>query len=48
MYDLRMWYISNTPHEGRGMKFVHEVETLHNELNYHVYRSINLIWHNTI
>eukprot|EP01017_Pseudomicrothorax_dubius_P025183 TRINITY_DN2690_c0_g1_i1.p1 TRINITY_DN2690_c0_g1~~TRINITY_DN2690_c0_g1_i1.p1 ORF type:complete len:172 (-),score=56.11 TRINITY_DN2690_c0_g1_i1:113-568(-) len=34
MYDLRMWYIQNSPHDERCVKYVHDLERLHNELNY--------------
>ncbi|KAL4482809.1 hypothetical protein ABPG72_022369 [Tetrahymena utriculariae] len=33
-YDLRMWYISNSPHEAKNLEYVNELEALHNELNY--------------
>jgi hypothetical protein len=33
-YDLRMWYIANSPHDERNITFVHDLERIHNELNY--------------
>ena len=29
-----MWYIANSPHNKKNMQFVHELENIHNELNY--------------
>ena len=34
MYDLRMWYIQNSPHETQGLAYTQDLEKLHNELNY--------------
>jgi len=34
MYDLRMWYIQNSPHDAQCITYVNDLERLHNELNY--------------
>lgn len=34
MYDLRMWYVMHTPHHVKALKHTHELETIHNQLNY--------------
>lgn len=34
MYDLRMWYIQNSPHDAKCLTYVNDLERLHNELNY--------------
>ncbi|EGR33554.1 hypothetical protein IMG5_049290 [Ichthyophthirius multifiliis] len=33
-YDLRLWYIANSPHEDKNLEYVVQAEQLHNELNY--------------
>lgn len=34
MYDLRMFYVWNSPHESQALVYTTELERLHNELNY--------------
>ena len=38
MYDLRMWYIQNSPNDKQALTYVNELERLHNELNYLAFR----------
>jgi hypothetical protein len=38
-YDLRQWYILNSPNDSQRFKYTLELETLHNELNYLTARS---------
>ena len=40
MYDLRMWYINNSPNAGKSLSYVWEIEKIHNELNFISSRSI--------
>jgi len=39
MFDLRMWYIQNSPNSKLALPKVHELELLHTELNYQHSRS---------
>jgi len=41
-YDLRMWYIVNSPNEAKNIHFIQELETLHNEINYQNSRRITI------
>lgn len=34
MFELRHWYIENSPHSSYSAKFTNEMAYLHNELNY--------------
>lgn len=34
MYDLRMYYVWNSPNERQALTYTTELEHLHNELNY--------------
>lgn len=34
MFNLRTWYIKNTPHKYYSEKYSHEMAILHNEINY--------------
>lgn len=34
MFELRNWYIQNSPHSDYSKRFTHEMAILHNELNY--------------
>lgn len=34
MFELRNWYIQNSPHSSYGAKYTNEMAYLHNELNY--------------
>ena len=38
-YDLRMWYIHNSPHTPKALQYTQELEGLHHELNYQNARS---------
>lgn len=42
MFDLRMWYIVNSKNIERRFNMVHQVEQLHNDLNYLWLRSRQL------
>ena len=34
MYELRNWYVQNSPHSTYSEKYSHEMSVLHNEINY--------------
>jgi len=34
MFELRNWYMQNSPHSSYNLKFTNEMTYLHNELNY--------------
>jgi hypothetical protein len=34
MFELRNWYIQNSPHSKHSEKYTNEMAILHNELNY--------------
>lgn len=40
MFELRKWFILNTPHKKYGEKFTNEMTNLHNELNYQQSRTM--------
>ena len=33
-YDLRMWYLQNTPHQDKTVEYAQDLEKIHHELNY--------------
>ncbi len=39
-YDLRMWYVQNSPHQMQSLQYTQELEKIHNELNYLAARGI--------
>ena len=34
MFELRNWYLQNSPHSTYNEKYSHEMSILHNEINY--------------
>lgn len=40
MFELRKWFILNTPHKKYGEKYTNEMTNLHNELNYQQSRTM--------
>ena len=47
-FDLRMWFVQSSPNDKKALKYTHELEKIHNELNYLNFRGKSLACHQLI